>query len=211
MRISQFAAASIAAAAILTSAAYAEPSHPVFGTFVNAGDVPAGSKLVVNITMKVTNDEDSGNAGYWALSSYNKVVKVWQVPDGSFYAVVRYTGQWTTFDGALSPGLGVEEPSDGSGTFEGGYAATFTAPKVTPASGYIGTFDLGGTKADVLLGTYGAGQTGPTTLFSWLDTYFPGYAGFNYVDWGWTYHYKSQAWYNYASGTTGDVVTGLKH
>jgi hypothetical protein len=44
--------------------AVAKPTHPTFGSFLNAGRVPHGSVLVLNIVYKVTNDEDSGNVGY---------------------------------------------------------------------------------------------------------------------------------------------------
>lgn len=190
----------------LAASVFAAPPKTSFGTFVNAGSVPTGSKLVINITYKVTNDEDSGNVGYWALDNYNKQVQVWQVPDGSFYAVARYDGKWQTFAGALSPGAGVKEGSDAKGTFQGGYTATFTATSCTPTTGNIGSYDFGGTKADILLGTYGAGQTGSTPSFSYLS-YCTGVAGFTQPHWGWTYHYRSQDWNNYDYGTTGDIVT----
>jgi hypothetical protein len=184
----------------------AKPSQPTFGTFVNAGGVPNGSTLVLNIVYKVTNDEDSGNVGYWALDNYNKHVQVWLTPDGTFYAIARYEGKWQTFAGALSPGYGVAQSKDASGAFEGGYIATFAATGFTSAFGNSRTFDYGGTKADVLLGTYGAGQTGPTTPFSFLSTYFTGANGFTYINWGWTYHYRSQTWNNFDYATTGDIV-----
>ncbi len=195
----------------LEGQAVAKPTHPTFGTFVNAGGVPAGSKLVLNVTYKVTNDEDSGHVGYWALDNYNKSLQVWQAPDEIFYVVARYTGKWKTFEGALSPGVGAEESADASGTFQGGYVATFTFsgtfnPGGYKAKGNIGTYDFGGTKEDILLGTYGADQTGPTDPFDALDLYFPGYESFTYINWGWTYHYKSQTWNNFDYGTTGDIV-----
>jgi hypothetical protein len=204
---------------VLPTIASAEPTHPTFRTFVNAGDVPSGSVLVLNATYKVTNDEDSGNVGYWALLNYNKHVQVWQVPDGTYYTVARYAGKWTTFAGALSPGAGVTQAADASGTFEGGYTATFTTGSPTPeltttfaagsptlVSGQIGTYDFTGTQADILLGTYGAGQTGSSPSLDWLGTYFPGYANFTYLHWGWTYHYESQTWNNFDYGTTGDIL-----
>jgi hypothetical protein len=189
--------------------ALAMPTHPTFGTFVNAGNIPVGSVLVLNITFKVTNDEDSGLSGYWALSDYNRHVQVFQAPDGTFYVVARYEGKWQTFAGAISPGVGAVQTKDASGTFEGGYVATFTgtfSAGDNKTKGNIGTVDYGGTKADVLLGTYGNGQTGVTPPFSYLDTYFPGYTNFTYINWGWTYHYKSQTWNNFDYGTTGDIV-----
>lgn len=191
---------------LVASPVLAKPTHPTAGSFVNAGGVPPGSVLVVNITHKVTNDEDSGNVGYWAIDNYKKHVQVWQVPDGTFYVVSSYSGKWMTFAGALSPGLGVVQSKDGRGTFQGGYTATFSATGFTSAFGNIGTFDYGGTKADILLGTYGAGQTGPTAPFSFLSTYFPGWSGWTYINWGWTYHYRSQTWNNFDYGTTGDIV-----
>ncbi|MHB8910784.1 MAG: hypothetical protein ACYDAA_18065 [Syntrophales bacterium] len=196
---------------LLGGQALAKPTHSAFGTFVNAGGVPAGSKLVLNVSYKVINDEDSGNVGYWALDNYNKTLQVWQAPDETFYVVARYTGQWQTFAGALSPGLGTIESKDTSGTLQGGYVATFAFsgiinPGDLKANGNIGTYDFGGTKADILLGTYGAGQTGPLSPVSVLDLYFPGYTSFNYINWGWTYHYKNQSWDNFDTGTTGDIA-----
>ena len=210
MNIKKVLAGTAASAVMLSTMAipaFAASTHPTFGTFVNAGDVPAGSQLVININHKVTNDEDSGNVGYWALDNYNKQVQVWQVSDGTFYAVARYAGDWQTFAGAKSPGAGTVQGNDASGTFQGGYTGTFTATSCTPTFGNIGMKDYGGTKADILLGTYGAGQTGPTTPFSYLSTYCSGYNNdFNYNNWGWTYHYRNQTWNNFDYGTTGDIL-----
>jgi hypothetical protein len=187
-------------------AALALPARSAFAaSTVNAGGVPEGSVLILNITYKVTNDEDSGNVGYWALDSYNKQLQVWKVPDGSFYAIGKYEGKWQTFAGAMSPGAGVVLTKDGSGTFKGGYVATFDSATFTSAFGNIGTYDFGGSEADILLGTY-SGQVGPTTAFDALGTYFPGYSNFNYISWGWTYRYQNQRWDNFDTGTTGDIV-----
>lgn len=196
---------------ILGGQAVAKPTQPTFGSFVNASGIPIGSILVLNITYKVTNDEDSGNVGYWALDDYNKHVQVWQAPDGTFYVVARYAGTWQTFAGALSPGEGTPESQDASGTFEGGWVGTFEATEMIsspayPTFGNIGTFDFGGSKDDILLGTYGAGQTGPAKPFEWMSVYFTGVSNFKQPQWGWTYHYRSQTWNNFYYSTTGDIV-----
>ena len=66
-----------------TTSALAAPPDP--GSFLNASGVPAGSVLCLNITYKVTNDEDSKvSGGYWALDNYNKSVQVWRSPAGAF-------------------------------------------------------------------------------------------------------------------------------
>ena len=194
----------------MASVAFAAPSLPSHGSFVNVGGVPEGSVLVLDVTLKVINDEDSGLAGYWAIDNYNRQIQVWQIPDGSFYAVAKYEGKWQTFAEVPSPGNTGTASKDASGTFHGGYVATFNgtlkADPTLSVNGNIGTFDYGGSKADVLKGTYSAGQTGPTNIFSWINTYFTGVSNFSQPNWGWTYNYKEQTWNNYDYGTTGDIV-----
>ena len=193
---------------LILGQAIAGPTHPTFGTFVNASGVPNGSLLILNIVYKVTNDEDSGNVGYWSLANYNKQVQVWETPDESFYIIARYEGRWETFEGALSPGLGSEQPADAKGTFEGGYTATFTgefSPGENKTKGNIGAFNLGGTKDDILDGTY-VNQTGITAPFNFLSVYFTGYANFTYINWGWKYTYRNQTWNNFDYATTGDIL-----
>ncbi|MDE1829462.1 MAG: hypothetical protein KGI25_03975, partial [Thaumarchaeota archaeon] len=123
-----------------------------------------------------------------------------------------YVGNWNTFAGASSPAAGTIESSDASGTLQGGWVGNFTASGIASPPGYptfgnIGTFDFGGTKADVLLGKYGNGQTGPTTVFDWLSAYFPGYTNLNENQWGWTYHYRGQTWNNFYYCTQSDSTT----
>lgn len=176
--------------------------------------LPANSILVLDITLQVINDEDSGFFGYWALDSYTKEVRVWQVPAGTFYAEVRYEGKWKTFKNAASPGLGMTQERDDSGPMKGGYVATFAFagafnPGAQKIKGYIGKYDLGGTKTDILTGS--TAQTGPTTPFSVLTAYFPGYNNFVYQSWGWTYTNESrdadQNWYNFDRASIGDILT----
>ena len=122
----------MAAMVLPTTSALAAPPDP--GSFLNASGVPAGSVLCLNITYKITNDEDSGNVGYWALDNYNKSVQVWQVPDGSFYAIAKYEGKWNTFAGALSPGAGTARTG---GTFvrrRGNHARSHPSPFIAGRS-----------------------------------------------------------------------------
>jgi hypothetical protein len=209
-------------AAPVAAPAFAAPSHPTFGTFVNSSGVPSGSKLVINVNWLVTNDEDSGFCGYWALDNYNHQVQIWQAPDGTFYVVARYQGTFTTFAGAVSPASSppscTTESTMATGTFEGGYTAviagTLNPTPIYSKHGNIGTFDYGGTPADVQKGAYTNGQTGPTSVFSYLAVYFTSVTSFSQPAWGWTYHYQSQTWNNFyycvqSGGSTpcpGDIV-----
>lgn len=166
------------------------------------GDVQG--KLVLNVTYKVTNDVDSGFHMNWALDNYNKRVQVWQTGESTFYVVASYEGKWQTFLGVPSPGAGLAQGDDGSGTFQGGYTATFdyTGP-VEKAAGYIGTYDFGG--GDTL-----GNAPNPYNV---LEEYFPGYSGFAFTDggdgWSWTYHYRSQTWLNaggVSEADSGDIL-----
>jgi hypothetical protein len=174
-----------------------------------AGATHGKAKLVLNVVAKVTADEDSGSAGYWALDSYKKHIQVWKQADGTYRAVVRYAGMWQTFATALSPAEGIAQGADATGTFHGGYRATFTADGLAAGlrtRGFVGTYDLGGTKDDILLGTYGAGQTGTPNEWDWLTTYFVAADQFVQDPWGWTYRYQDQTWVNASSGNSGDIV-----
>jgi hypothetical protein len=169
--------------------------------------------LVMNVTYKVTNDEASGSVGFWALQNYTRHVQVWRLPDGSFSWESRYEGMWTTFAGALSPGAGVAQAVDGSGTFAGVLNGTFTSSPYVPVCGYLGRHEAGGTEADVLLGTYGGGQTGAPNAWSPGDTYFPGAAADDWGSWvttafSFTYRYRHQTfvWDAWTGAGTGDIV-----
>jgi hypothetical protein len=172
--------------------------------------------LVMNVTYTVTDDEASGNVGRWALEDYTRHVQVWRMPDGSFSWASQFEGKWTTFPGALSPGAGVPQAADGSGKFEGVLNGTFTSSSYIPVCGYLGRHDYGGTKADILLGTYD-GQTGATPSFS-LDPYFPGAAAANWSSWittafSFTYRYKHQTFvWDGSTGTgAGEILTTSGH
>ncbi len=170
----------------------------------------ANAQTIKNVTMSVTNDEDSGNVGYWALDNYTKNINVTGPTNfdsgGSYSATLTYTGTWQTFQGALSPGFGVPEGADASGPFSGGYTATFDATSSTlPDSGSLGSFDFGGTKSDILLGTYG-NQTGDSgSIYDWVSSNFSGVTNWAVPTWGWTYTYGNQSWVNASSGNSGDI------
>lgn len=162
----------------------AMPDHSFIGSFVNSGIIPYGSTVILNINYNVTNGEDSGNVGYWALSNYNKQVQVLKASDGTFYVIASYNGSWNTFAGALSPEFGKSESKDAVGTFQGGYVETFsgTFSPTRPTTGYVGKFDFSGTKSDILLGTYSK-QTGDTPSFNDLSAYFTGVTNVNESGW----------------------------
>ena len=180
---------------------------------------------ILDITYTVQNDEDSGVGAYWALDHFNKEhVKVWQLPDGSFYALKTFDGIFVAPTGGANPGDGTQTQTESAfGKIKGGYVATFTGtftPGTNPTSGNIGTFNYDGTMSDILKGTYST-QTGSPNPYDWLGTYFTstnGFADFDQPHWGWSYTLDDKLqsstsmnqWCNYNGadgGNSGDILT----
>src|SRR5574337_423220 len=118
-----------------------------------------GANKILDIKYTAQNDEDSGIDGYWALDHLVQHLKVWQLPNGTFYALKTYNGIFIVPQGGPNPaGLAHNQTESAFGITTGGYVGTFTGtftPGSQPTSGNIGIFNYGGTTSDVLLGTYG--------------------------------------------------------
>ena len=198
---------------------------------------PSHSSKVMTLTWNVVNDEDSGFAGYWAMDTYTVSLTIWLLHDPPagqlYYWVASFTsGSFIVPVGGVSPGEtgstpnAVSEPASGYGTLSGlefGYIANTEsfAPGTNPTSGSLGTLNYSGSMSDVLLGTYGNGQTGDANAFNWYTAYFsPGSAGdFSFGDggngWGFTYNLNSaftgatsvNQWCDFGAGNYGDIVT----
>ncbi len=159
------------------------PPTPVAPSQCGAG---FGSAPLANVVMHITNDEDAGPSYYWALDNYQKSIIIWQstVTPTNFCTLVQYSGNWHTYTGALSPGTGVTQASDGSGKMVAAYVATFTAtlpfnPNGLPTTGSIGHYNFGGNKSDILASP--SSQIGDTSYVSFLTLYFNGHAAFAYL------------------------------
>ena len=183
--------------------ASAAPGKPSTHPFTTHQNLPKGANLLVEVNYKVTNDEDSGFVGYWALDNYVKHVTIYSDPsDGTYWAIATYDGTFDTFAGAPSPQNGITESTDARGNFHGGYTFHFTGiydPQIA-TKGNLGTYDFGGTESDVLA------NGGNITPFGILDQYFPAGQTELSFDWGWTYTYTNQFWANLATGSSGDIV-----
>lgn len=173
-----------------------------FGAELNAAQCdPAGGNLVINVVQRITGDIDSGVGGnYWAIDEYNRHIQVWEVGPGSFCAVVKYTGSFSTVAG-VSPGATGTLSADVTGTLEGGYRAVITGTlKSAPlwkTKGNVGSYDYG---CDPSNGTC-------TGRSSWTDKYFEDGYGFSYAWWGWTYHAGDNgSWVNSSDGNSGDIT-----
>lgn len=152
-----------------------------FGQELNASQCGNGT-LVIDVTMKVVNDADSGFGGYWALDNYTKHVQVWQTGEDTFCAVASYMGEFTSVAGTSPSGNSMI--SDGvTGTMQGGYRTTQFTGTLDPqlaTHGNIGTFDY--------TCTITGGIASGCNYFSWVDTYFTNASGLTFDWWGWIYH-----------------------
>jgi hypothetical protein len=156
---------------------------------------------------------------------------IWQntgTTPNTFCALNQYSGTWTTFAGALSPQNGVKEPNGGSGsmnaavvkiftdTFLGPYCAPTKTHKCTgtystkPLTGNIGVFNLGGTKSQILLGSYAKQK--PFSPTSFLTHYFKTPTITSTPASSWIYTSGNglgygNMWVNDLAGSFGDIVT----
>lgn len=179
----------------------AAPSHPTlnWGSHVNAASCDRSGPPVVNVTGKVVNDVDSGLAGNWAFDEFNRTIQVWRQADGTYCAVVRFSGQFDAQVGVPSPGNTGVLTGEEDGTFEGGYWAiingTLLATPSWKTRGNIGTLDY---QCDL-------GGTCPGYI-SWPGQYFSVVNTFDYQWWGWIYHGIQNSWVNSSDGNSGDVL-----
>ncbi|HEX8923511.1 MAG TPA: hypothetical protein VF828_02155 [Patescibacteria group bacterium] len=163
------------------------------GQNLNAAQCNQQSAPVVNITYKVLNDPDSGFYGDWATDNYNKKIQVWDQGDGNYCAIVKYSGQFNTLENSLSPQSGVALGAGISGTFEGGYRATFN-----------GKFNQNSLKAKGSLPTV---DYSSSKIFDWIGTYFQLNSNFNMTYWSWTYNAGNNGtWINASNGSVGDIT-----
>lgn len=163
--------------------------------------------LVLSLSYHAINDEDSGFVGYWALDHYSKSIQVYNTGGDSYCAWETYDGGWQTFQGALSPQNGVTESRNASGNLNGYLEVTFTATSVTAGTFHISTQNYGGTVSDILLGSYGNGQTGDTSAYSWTANWTSGFTIGSEPIWGFFYFTgNTLAWTNSYNSNTGDIV-----
>ncbi|HVC36313.1 MAG TPA: hypothetical protein VNE40_02605 [Candidatus Dormibacteraeota bacterium] len=199
IKASLSAIAALLSIAIMTSVAYASPSvHTNYGSTLNASSCNSQNNPLVRVSLKVTNDADSGFAGNaWANDNYTKNIEVWQQSSNSFCAIVKYDGQFVTYAGP-SPNNGGTVGAGVKGTFEGGYQATFNGSlsTVLKTKGYIGSYDF---KCDTSFNCPG--------YFDWLTAYFPSYSNFAEPYWAWNYHAGNNgSWVNASTGSSGDIT-----
>jgi hypothetical protein len=216
------------ASAISGNAVYKCPIEKTLEAKVTlpAGKNKLGLVPVLDVVYTVANDEDSGLQGYWALDEYTSYIHLYQITKGkdagTYFGTQTFLGSFYTVQGAVSPGSLpsplTTEQTPGFGSFQGGIVfyinGTFT-PGANPVTGSLGLKNFGGTTADLLKQTYGAGQTGPTSAFDWTTTYFAASPVVSEPTWGFYYVLDkplqgsgtTNDWCNFAAGNTGDIVT----
>jgi len=190
-------AAAVGQAASPSEAAF----HLDFGEQLAASNCNGTGAPVVNITEKIANDADSGQAGnYWGLDSFNRTIQMWKTGANSYCAMVKYEGKFAGIAGQRSPGNTATLTGSEAGVITGGYKATITGTLMSSplwkTSGSVGTVDY---QCDSAGNCPGA--------ISWTDQYFsPGYT-FDQPWWGWIYRAGgNKVWVNAVTGNQGDII-----
>jgi hypothetical protein len=181
----------VVALALVLSLAIAVPAAAKGGNEVQG-------KLVVDITYTMTNNYCwSPNVGVWGLMDEWMHVRAWQTGEHSFREEYTMLGRWRTWEGVLSPGAGTPQRHGGSGVVLGSGSLTFNAPGLNPQNGfavrgYVGTFDVGGRRADM-----GLPNMFPPGMVSFGSWYFPGTTDLVCVDLVQVYSWGFQAFTQY--------------
>jgi len=173
---------------------------PPVGQQLNAGSCnPAGGALVVNVTQQVVNDIDAGVANYWAFDSYTLQTQVWQMSTGTFCAVVRYLGSFTSLAGP-SPAGNINIPAGITGTFDGGFVSL-------PFTGKLKSVPLAPTKGPIGSINFMCDASGYCPGYvDWTTLYFDAPVNLQLGWWGWTYHGGNNGtWVETIDGISGDI------
>jgi len=177
----------------------AAPSeHLNWGSQINHSACPSG-KLVVNVTQKIINDNDSGVAGNaWAYDDIIRHIQVVKTAPNTFCATLSYQGNFSTIAGPSPNNTGTV--GDGVvGTFQGGYRSTVftgTFAPTAPTRGSLGTFNY---NCDTNFNCPG--------YVDWTTLYFSSTSGFGLAWWGWVYHAGNNgSWVNSVDGNSGDIT-----
>jgi len=168
-----------------------------WGSSLSSPNCNVKGSPIINVTEKITNDVDSAVGGTnWAFDDINRLIKVWQVTDSSFCALVKYEGKYTTIAGPSPQGTGTV-PEGWTGSFQGGYKMTIEGTLIAEPTwsmkGNVGTYD------------YNCDAAGICTRDSWLDHYF-NVTNYDQPWWGWIYHGGEHGtWVNASTGNLGDI------
>lgn len=196
---------------------------------LSCGTSAVKGNMLINVTEKVTNDADSGQAGnYWGLDAFTRTIRVWNLGSDSYCAVVNYTGTFAAQAGQKSPGTttttGGILTGDEIGTIKGGYVAQITGPlDVTDPTNWplMGKVNLGNAvDYQCVINPDGTLQNNPCTgAVDWTTKYFDTSSlsfSFNENPWGWTYVGKDGpgsdagtpdgVWRNFSTGNSGDIL-----
>ena len=174
--------------------------HP--GRNLAAGNCNGVGEPVVSVTQGIQNTVDSGEAGnYWAFDDFNRTIQLWRTSEeGTYCAVVKYTGNFKGAEGETSPGnTGVLEGRE-RGPIQGGYLAVI--------AGTLLDEPLWKTRGSVGVVDYACDLDGNCPgAINWVTQYFENDYVFQYNWWGWIYRAGgNKTWVNSSNGNSGDVI-----
>ncbi len=170
--------------------------------------VNATGDPVIDVTQKVQNDSDSGQASnYWAFDYYNRHITVWSTGGNTYCAIVTYNGNFYAVPGQVGPGntppgakIDTNTNQPVNGPFEGGRRVTLTGTlKTSPSWATNGSVGITNYQCDINGNCPG--------FVSWPGQYFNPLYTYNDDWWGWKYNGGSHGtWINAISGNSGNIL-----
>lgn len=167
-------------------------------------------KYLFTATQSVSNDDDSGIAGYWAKEFYSRTFYVYYMGGDDYCAAISYQGQFKTIVGRASPQNTGTITKVADGFIKGGRIRTFTA-HINPD-----IFSVMTSKNKVFLGVanYDCDGNGNcpgfydwrTNLFKDITNDLDQSWGWQYTIYGGTWRCTSINWFNTDNGNAGDIV-----
>jgi hypothetical protein len=185
--------------------------------------------LVLKVNADITNDEDSGNSGfYWAMDNFNRVMEVWQTGPQNY--TINFTDTGTSFipAGGKSPQNGATELGNGTASMKGEQSwivngvFSSTVPS-SPGNGFVpvlstsnasaGTYNAQGTISDLLSASQTGGLGSTTQSLDFVNSYFTSIN--SEVQPGYTYSYTynspfgNQTWIDTSNSSIapGEIIT----
>lgn len=190
--------------AVLIGVASAAPKDVSDGwkKTVRVGDCKLDSSPMVDVRQEVEGDMDRSSNGPWADLNYTRHIRVWELSEEKYCAVVEYDGAFNAVEGMKSPGSGEVLTGKEHGEMQGGYRAIISGSEINQSVEwpYKGEMQPVNYQCRVASGDC-------ENKNDWTQSFFNSNQDVEYEWWAWVYDSgKCGTWTNTKSENSGDVL-----
>lgn len=171
---------------------------------VHVGECAVDESPVVDVNQEVVDEADRSSSGEWAQVNYTRHIRVWEMSDQKYCAVVEHEGRFQAIEGASSPAGNGQLTGKEQGTMQGGYRAIVTGSEIKESP----EMSRKGSAEPVQNGCLGPSSECQKEAL-WTEAYFePGYQQ-RYDWWAWIYDSgRCGKWVDRQYNDEGDVHCG---